>query len=351
MIKISRKFLFVSLFASVVACVYGQTDDNDGLDALTRENQVTGVFSKASEKVYKNMPSELKNIKLEPSHIEIMSDDYNMGDWQESPSKIIYHEGYYHMWIIAIPQNGRKNPEGKSWTRYMKSKDGVLWLDQGLLPVGKKGTWDDVGRLAPDVVKYNGKFYMFYEPSTTNVEKYGQRRCGIACIMADQPEGPWRYATDELLLKPTIDDPHAFDHDFVANPRIEYLNGKWYMYYKARMKPGLRTENGVATSDNLLGPYTKYEGNPLMTGHSANLVKYKNGLIYMNYHHHAFYWTEDGFTFAEIKPFGGKTGMATEMNWSTFWLPNNPLYGGDASLPDNTEWWGVSSRWAYRDLG
>lgn len=168
---------------------------------------------------------------------------------------------------------------------------------------------------------------------------------------ADSPDGPWTYAHEGLLLTPEIDDSNAWDHLFVANPRIEYFNGKWFIYYKGKGLASTKTLNGVATSDNLLGPYTKYSGNPLMGGHSANLVKYKNGLIYMNYHKHAFYWTEDGFTFTLIKRFGKGTGMAEELNWSSFWQPNNPLHGGDPPRPYAAELWGVSSRWAYPSEG
>lgn len=345
MIQVNILIISILMLASYLEA--GQ-NDNDGLNT---KSEIVGLLSKAGPKVYENMPRELMDIHLESTHIEIMSDDYNIGDWQESPSKIIFHEGYYHMWIIDIAQGERKRPKTNSVTRYLKSKDGILWLDQGLLPLGKKGTMDDVQRLAPDVVKYKGKFYLFYEPSTSNIEKYKQRRCGIACLKADQPQGPWTYATEELLLTPSMDDPNAFDHLFVANPRIEFLNGKWFMYYKASQKKGTKTKNGVATADNLLGPYTKYKGNPLVGGHSATLIKYKHGLIYMNFHKHAFYWTEDGFKFVEIKKFGRGTGMAELMNWSAFFLPNNPLYGGDPSLPDAVKVWGVSSRWADRTLG
>ena len=45
--------------------------------------------------------------------------------------------------------------------------------------------------------------------------------------------GPWRPATDDPLLRPSA-DAEAFDHAVVTNPRMEYLNGKWFMYYKAR---------------------------------------------------------------------------------------------------------------------
>ncbi|VGO16890.1 hypothetical protein PDESU_05482 [Pontiella desulfatans] len=356
--KSMQNYLMAALILSGLGA-YGVDEDVGGgdNDGLNSKNKVAPLLSKADPEVAERMPPELKNIRLEHDYIEVMSDDYEMGDWQESPSKIIFHNGMYHMWIIDIPQGSvptagtGKTKKVESVTTYMNSKNGKLWFDRGKLPLGKAGTIDDAERLAPDVIKHDGRFYLFYEPMTSNAKDYRQRRCGIAALVAEQPEGPWTYAHEGLLLVPEIDDPEAWDHLFVANPRIEYFNGKWFMYYKGKGLASTKTLNGVATSDNLLGPYTKYKGNPLMGGHSANLVKYKNGLIYMNYHKHAFYWTEDGFTFTLIKKFGRGSGMAEDMNWSSFWLPNNPLYGGDPSRPDATELWGVSSRWAYQSEG
>ena len=180
------------------------------------------------------MPPEVRGIELLNRPIEIISDDYNLGDWQETPSKIMRHDGFYHMWIIDIPLGGRSRPAGASTTRYLKSRDGVQWLDQGLVPAGPAGSHDDRDRLAPDVVRYEGRFYLFYESNTSNPQRWGgHRRCGIGCIVADDPAGPWRPATDDPLLRPSA-DAEAFDHAVVTNPRMECLNGKWFRYYKAR---------------------------------------------------------------------------------------------------------------------
>ena len=314
-------------------------------------------MTKTDPSLSNSIPPELKDIEFTTEPITVVSDDYQMGDWQETPSKIIYHDGWYHMWIIDIPQRGAKVPKGKTVTTYLKSRDGKVWLDRGRLPAGKKGSFDDAdwGRLAPDVVKYNDKFYLFYEPMTTNIKKYRQCRCGIAALVADKPEGPWTYAAEELLLTPSIDDPEAWDHLFVTNPRIERLNGKWFMYYKARKRNGQPTQNGIAVADNLLGPYTKYKGNPIATGHSAFLLKYKHGLIYFLQNEKSrqrsepeqMFWTENGTTFARIGEFG-KDQHGTLFQWSAFFDPNNPLYGGDPSRPEPEAYWGVTSSWRSR---
>ena len=59
---------------------------------------------------------------------------------------------------------------------------------------------------------YDDRFYLFFESNTSNSQGWGgHRRCGIGCIVADDPAGPWRPATDDLLLRPSA-DADAFDH-------------------------------------------------------------------------------------------------------------------------------------------
>ena len=72
-----------------------------------RYRQVTGLFSRADPSVERSVPPEVGNIELLGRPLEIISDDYNLGDWQETPSKIIRHNGFYHVWIIDTPLGGR----------------------------------------------------------------------------------------------------------------------------------------------------------------------------------------------------------------------------------------------------
>lgn len=333
-------------------------------DFLAEGSVESSLFSQAEPSLAGRIPTELSRIEMCTRPITICSDDYQLGDWQETPSKIVYHDGWYHIWIIDIPlERGAHGADdghprivpsapGMSTTRYLKSKDGVTWLDQGRIPSGEAGAFDDDDRLAPDVILHDGRFYLFCEVRTDNTAAYGQNRCGIGCLVADVPEGPWRYASDKLLLTPESDNPDACDHRVVTNPRIERLNGKWFMYYKALQyhwddpcKPkDYVTTNAIAVADFLLGPYTKFEGNPISIGHSAFLLKYGEGLLYFNDSPEEIYWTEDGFRFLKIGKYGtDTTGICFE--WSSFFIPNNPLYGGDPSLPDAREFWGITSSW------
>lgn len=77
---------------------------------------------------------------------------------------------------------------------------------------------------------------------------------------------PFWYGAREILLRHDADNPQAYDHELVANPRMAFLNDKWFMYYKCRRDPSRPTDNAIATADNLLGPYTKFKGNPICQG-------------------------------------------------------------------------------------
>ena len=55
--------------------------------------QNTGLFSRAGPAVERSVPPEVRDIELLSRPLEIISDDYNLGDWQETPSKIIRHDG------------------------------------------------------------------------------------------------------------------------------------------------------------------------------------------------------------------------------------------------------------------
>ena len=80
-------------------------------------------------------------------------------------------------------------------------------------------------------------------------------------------------------------------HNDDAN--IIFFKNKWFLYYKGKPPVG-GTRNGVATSDNLLGPYVKYAGNPVFAGHAETAWVHRDGVAAFGY---KTYWSEDGFHF------------------------------------------------------
>ncbi len=302
------------------------------------------VFSRAVEGTY-DVPPELKNFRLlssEPLKLDnAKAVGFDLKKWQSDPSRIIYHHGKYHCWIIdgydtahqtlTIPENG------KSWILYMNSKDGKNWNAVDYLPLGPKGSCYDLGIEQANVLLHDDRFYLFSEAFTTNIEKYGLRRAGIMCLITDSPEGPWKQVGG-LILRPSMDGK-SFDTDAVVNPRHVFLNGKWLMYYKGIKKgePSNTSSNGVAIADSLTGPYRKYENNPLLHGHGQFAWRYKHGVIIMMFPGARILWTEDGLHFVSLVLAEGT------FLFGSLYCPYDPLFGKPVTVKPTTKYWGIQS--------
>ena len=70
------------------------------------------------------------------------------------------------------------------------------------------------------------------------------------------------------------DKPEDFDSHLVDDACLIVRDGKYRFYYKGRQlgKSPAHTKLGVAIADRPQGPYTKYEGNPVIPGNHEVLV-------------------------------------------------------------------------------
>ena len=270
--------------------------------------------------------------------------------WQGDTSRIIFHNGKYHCWMIDF-SNGRSpglsNDPSKDWSAYgevvkdhstalyMTSEDTKHWKAEAYVPLGRPGMFDDADRLQVNVFHHKGRFYMFYEACTTNTEKYGQWRAGIAALVATDPAGPWEYLSEELILKGAKDDGKSFDSWIVTNPRHVHLNGKWYMYYKGLRGVGIPTQNGVAIADSIEGPYVKHEHNPILKGHGHFCWRYKHGILMIPHHQGWIHWSEDGIHFAPIV-----NDAKNIFRFGSLYIPYDPLFGEPVTEEYPTKYWG-----------
>lgn len=132
------------------------------------------------------------------------------------------------------------------------------------------GYWDAHSIHNPSIYRVGKKYVLLYIGNdTTKVdEQYdraqtaGSQRVGMA--IADSPYGPWK-----RFDKPMIDvspNPKDWDSYCTVNPAfVQKPDGGFLLYYRAwDRKNDDRRKTGVAYSDNLEGPYKKYEGNPVI---------------------------------------------------------------------------------------
>jgi len=81
---------------------------------------------------------------------------------------------------------------------YLTSVDGYKWEVIDQMPNGEPGSFDEVWREGLQVLKYDGKFWMFYAGNTRDPSKtlYGGKTnaYGIGLLVWDNPAGPWKRA-------------------------------------------------------------------------------------------------------------------------------------------------------------
>lgn len=257
------------------------------------------------------------NFKISGAKTEI--DDLSIPMYQNpvlngyADPDILYYEGTYYLYATS--------PNQEIGYRAYTSKDLVNWTDSGMV-MGeawgfKKGYW------APDIKYKDKKFYMLVT---------AEEHIGIA--VADSPLGP--FITEKTFLHDKSIDGHIFidDDGKVYIYYVSWREGKEYALYAMQMEkdcvtPVLSTETlvikasdhwekqkapvaeapyilkhkekyyltysgshfesiayaiGYAIADHPLGPFKKYEGNPIL---SYNYMAHGPG-------HHCFTKSPDG---------------------------------------------------------
>ena len=232
--------------------------------------------------------------------------------------------------------------QGKYYAYGTYSKDGIAvfvsddlltWSSATSLALNKDDVWADQWFWAPEVYNVNGKFYMYYSANEH-----------ICVATSDNPLGPFK----QEVQKPMIEDEKCIDNSlFIDDDGKPYLffvrfndgnniwvakletnlidikpetmhkcinvsqawekvwprvnegsfvfkrNGVYYMTYSANSYESPFYGVGVATATNITGPWTKYEGNPILqkpgqlvgVGHSAMFTD-KDGKLRIVFHAH-----------------------------------------------------------------
>ncbi len=240
---------------------------------------------------------------------------------------IMLHEGTYYAY-------GTLSNDGIA---VFVSDDLQTWQVPAESPAGlalhKSHVWADRWFWAPEVYHVNGKFYMYYSADEH-----------ICVATSDSPLGPFK----QEVLKPMIEDEKCIDNSlFIDDDGTPYLlfdrfndglniwvaeleddliqikpetmtkcinvsqaweevwprvnegafvlihNDTYYMTYSANSYESPFYGIGFATADNINGPWTKYEQNPILqkpgdlvgVGHSAMFTD-KDGTLRIVFHAH-----------------------------------------------------------------
>ncbi len=160
------------------------------------------------------------------------------------------------------------------WTKYENNP---------ILDHGKRGEWDSgsvdcvvvLKEGAYDIKANTETYYMFYAAG-------GPTGRHIGFATADTPLGPWKKYENNPIVR-----------DFGYLGAVIKRDGKFYMFVQYPVEVTDQGPFRIATADRPEGPWTKYEGNPVMTpgdwgawddgGYSEACPRYHEGVYHLIY--------------------------------------------------------------------
>ncbi|MCT2342908.1 arabinan endo-1,5-alpha-L-arabinosidase [Bacillales bacterium AN1005] len=146
---------------------------------------------------------------------------YQWGTLGAHDPTIVKENGVYYMFATDTFFEG-KPTQG---VPIRKSTDLVHWEFVGTALAGiptEAGTWANAGGLwAPEVIRYNNKYYMYYSAST-----FGSTVSCIGLATAEHLKGPWSDQGIVIKTNPNIAKHNAIDANIITDK-----NGRYWMCY------------------------------------------------------------------------------------------------------------------------
>ncbi len=237
---------------------------------------------------------------------------YEEGIHRRDPSSVIKVNDKYYVYYtksigVYFGQSHHGDPDLKifPWDKadiwYATSLDGINWAEQGCAVVrGDKGAFDDRTVCTPDVMAHEDKYYLVYQ-TQTSATTYDGGTESVGMAVANSPDGPWE-KVDSTIIEPMdagywFDDEDSYNTGYFRgvthDPILFAYNGRFHLYYKCgswqqhethrgqrKKYAGVDTRWGVAMADNITGPYTHSELNPITnSGHETLLWQYQGGIV------------------------------------------------------------------------
>lgn len=256
---------------------------------------------------------EVNDVKIQPYTPEAEGQTYTNPVYPNSADPFILKDGdTYYLYATN---------SGDGFVA-SKSTDLVNWTSCGL--AAKKGDiYGEYYFWAPEVYKYNGRYYLLY-----TAEEH------IALAVADSPEGPFRKTSDGFLIDGKAIDGHFFFDDDgkvyfyyagdgimgcemnsdLLSPKEETLtcvlpdngdgwaegpfmlkhNGTYYLTYSGNDYQRKDYRVSIATASSPLKKFTKDEINPILTpdtficgtGHHSFVYSPDGSEMFIAYHSH-----------------------------------------------------------------
>ena len=250
--------------------------------------------------------------KLEFTYQQVAGIGHENGCTRRDPSDIILVNDTFYIYYTKVI--GRS--EGYWGTIWCATSldTGRTWTERGeVLGHGKNGSFDAHAVFTPNIIRANGKYYLFYTgvkptPGRTdgmfeNNSRNDKTAIGLAA--SSTPLGPFTRVSESPALLPSA-DPEKFDSYRVDDASLLWREGKYWLYYKGRSKKDgksgpAHTEMGVAYSSRIEGPYTKYEKPILPQSHEVFIWPYQNGVAALASISSTLEFAPDGLDFLSHK--------------------------------------------------
>ncbi|TWT93819.1 family 43 glycosylhydrolase [Stieleria varia] len=282
----------VKVFVDNVAAGSTEFPIIDGIDQANRVGQV-GLRSLGRESRFRNLViRELEPLNAAPTYTNPLKPGI-------ADPTVLLHEGIYYLYCT----HSHDHPDMRRGIRLFTSPNLVNWDDRGYI-VRNEDSWGDSRFWAPDIIERNGKFYLYYAADTR-----------ICVAVADSPAGPFKQIGDRPMSPDSIRiDAHVFQDDdgqcyfyyvhfnrgneiwggklnddmitvdesslkrliqpdqgwerhqapIAEGPEVLKHNGVYYLTYSGSHFESPEYAVGYATSDSPLGPWKKYQYNPIM---------------------------------------------------------------------------------------
>lgn len=217
--------------------------------------------------------------------------DHNGTVTRRDPSRIVKANGKYYMWYTLRntqttymgAANATESIPSVDWDLcdigYATSEDGFTWTEQGVAvprPAKPQLGWRSVS--TPDVLYFEGKYYLYYQAFSAISGQEGGDNCPVAMSWADSPDGPWT-----PVNKIVVDNgpEGTWDQYSIHDPQPIVMGDKIYLYFKSDYNSyeNIIRSTGLAIADSPFGPFEKYEHNPVMSsGHETQMFRFKEGV-------------------------------------------------------------------------
>lgn len=340
------------------------------------EDQVMSAATKrALERNYSNNDEWFCEFKLHDLGGDFA---YEEGVIRRDPSAVLKVDDVYYTWYTKGSGKtigfGSGDPEAKvfPWDLtevwYATSVDGWDWKEQGVaVGRGSAGAYDDRAVFTPEVLAYDGKYYLVYQ--TVKAPYLNRVKNQIGMAVAASPDGPWEKLAEPILSASDTGEwdgeedsrfkvkvKGTFDSHKVHDPCLLVFKGKFYLYYKGERMGEERTFGGreicwgVAIADQIEGPYIKSPYNPVTnSGHEVCCWNYHGGIAAMlitdGPEKNTFQFAEDGINFeimSHIKWGPEAAGLVTSLDTEA--SPLSAFDWGICHQYDETENWNYIRR-------